>query len=107
MSIVLIFFSSRIHMKLKRIFTQHITIYRVIVAIGFVIAIALALSIPAQMSGASPWAYYYGVQNFSHGKLVIDNQLLSYQATEAMQKGGVLMQYVNIAYNKWALEKVG
>jgi hypothetical protein len=92
-------------MKLKRIFKQHIAIYRVIVAIGFVIAMALALAIPAQMSGASPWAYYYGVQNFSHGKLVIDNQLLSYQAREAMQKSGVLMQYVKIAHNKWALEK--
>lgn len=82
-------------MKLKRVFTPHISIsklilaqqiivYRVIVAIGFVIVIVLALAIPAQMNGASPRAYYYGVQNFSQGKLVLNDQLHLQLVREAM-----------------------
>ena len=92
-------------MKLKQRLAGQVNVYRVIAAVGFVVAMVLVMVIPAQMSGASPWAYYYGVKNFSHGKLVIDNTLLFQQANDARQKGGVLMQYVNVGYNKWALEK--
>jgi hypothetical protein len=91
--------------ELKQRLARHVNVYRVIAAVGFLIAMVLVMVIPAQMSGASPWAYYYGVKNFSHGKLVIDNTLLYQQMNDARQKGGVLMQYVNIGYNRWALEK--
>jgi hypothetical protein len=84
---------------------RHINIYRVITAAGFITAVILIMVIPAQMSGASPWAYYYGVKNFSQGKLVIDNRLLFQEMNEAKAKGGVLIQYVKIGENKWALEK--
>ena len=90
---------------LKQRLARHVNVYRVIAAVGFIIAMVLVMVIPAQMSGASPWAYYYGVKNFSHGKLVIDNQLFSQQMKEAGQQGGMLMQYVPIGPNKWALEK--
>lgn len=92
-------------MELQRIFARHINVYRVIVAIGFIIAVILVFVLPAQMSGASPWAYYYGVKNFSHGKLVIDDQLLFQQMKEAGEQGGVLIQYVKIGTNRWAVEK--
>jgi hypothetical protein len=85
--------------------TQHINIYRVITAVAFIAAVIMVMVIPAQMSGASPWAYYYGVENFSHGKLVIDNRLLFQEMNEAKNKGGVLIQYVKIGDDKWALEK--
>jgi hypothetical protein len=91
--------------ELKRSLVQHITVYRVIVVMGFIIAMILVMVIPARMSGASPWAYYYGVKNFSHGKLVINNQLLFQQMNDAKAKGGMLVQYVSIGDNKWALEK--
>jgi hypothetical protein len=91
--------------ELQRIFTRHINIYRIIVAIGFIIAMVLVFVLPAQMSGASPWAYYYGVKNFSHGKLVINDQLLFQQMKEAGEQGGVLIQYVKIGTNRWAVEK--
>jgi hypothetical protein len=84
---------------------QHFNVYRVITAAGFIIAIVLIMVIPAQMSGASPWAYYYGVKNFSHGKLVINDRLLFQEMNEARDQGGILMQYVKIGENKWALEK--
>ncbi len=84
---------------------RHINVYRAITAAGFIIAVVLVMVVPAQMSGASPWAYYYGVKNFSQGKLVIDNQTLFYQMNEAKQQGGVLMQYVRIGDNRWAVEK--
>jgi uncharacterized membrane protein YhaH (DUF805 family) len=84
---------------------RHINIYHVITAAGFIVVVILVMVIPAQMSGASPWAYYYGVKNFSQGKLVIDNRLLFQEMNEAKAQGGVLMQYVKIGENKWALEK--
>ncbi len=84
---------------------RRINVYRVITAAGFIIAVVLVMVIPAQMSGASPWAYYYGVKNFSRGKLVIDNYQLFQEMNEAKARGGVLIQYVKIGDDKWALEK--
>jgi hypothetical protein len=86
-------------------FARQVNVYRAITTVGFIAAIILVMVIPAQMSGASPWAYYYGIKNFSHGKLVINDQLMFEQMNDARAKGGVLMQYVKIAANKWALEK--
>ena len=92
-------------MTLKSFIFQHVNVYRVIVAAGLVLAVILVLAVPAQMSGASPWAYYYGVKNFSQGRLVIDDHLMFQQMNEARQQGGILMQYVKIGYNRWAVEK--
>jgi hypothetical protein len=91
--------------ELKQRLARQVNVYRVITAVGFIVAMVLVMVIPAQMSGASPWAYYYGVKNFSHGKLVINDKLLFQQMNDAKQKGGVLMQYVKIGANKWAIEK--
>jgi len=57
------------------------------------------------MIGASPWAYYYGIQNFADGKLVVDDQLHEEQVNDAKQQGGMLQQYFEIGDNQWALEK--
>ncbi len=84
---------------------RHINIYRAITATGFIIAVVLVMTIPVQMSGASPWAYYYGVKNFSQGKLVIDNQLMFQQMDEVRHQGGMLMQYVHLGHDRWAVEK--
>jgi hypothetical protein len=84
---------------------RHINVYRIITAAGFITAAILVMAIPARMSGASPWAYYYGIKNFTDGKLTIDNRLMFQQITEARERGGMLMQYVNIGFDKWALEK--
>ncbi|OGN99885.1 MAG: hypothetical protein A2Y90_03580 [Chloroflexi bacterium RBG_13_52_12] len=92
-------------MELKQRLARHVNVYRVIAAAGFLAVVVMVMVIPARMSGASPWAYYYGVKNFSHGKLVIDDRTLFQQMREAGQKGGMLIQYVKIGMNKWALEK--
>jgi hypothetical protein len=83
---------------------RHINIYRTITTMGFIVAVVLVMVVSAQMSGASPWAYYYGVKNFSHGQLTIDDQTYFRQMIEARQQGGALI-YVNIGPNKWAVEK--
>jgi hypothetical protein len=83
---------------------RYINIYRLITAVGFIGAVALVMAVPAQMSGASPWAYYYGVENFSHGNLTIDSQTYFQQAYEAQQQGGALI-YVHLSHDKWAVEK--
>lgn len=68
-------------------------------------AAIMTLVIPDRMVEPDDWAYYYGVQNFSQGKLVIDSQLHTQQMDEAKKLGGQLGQYVQLADNKWALEK--
>jgi hypothetical protein len=92
-------------MTLKRLLAHHVNRYRIIVAIGFIIATALVLAFPVKMIGTSPWAYYYGVKNFSQGNFVIDDQLHTAQVNDARQQGGMLQQYVEIGDNRWALEK--
>ena len=91
-------------MDLIKTIKQRINIYHTITVVGFLIAVVLVMVVPAQMSGASPWAYYYGVENFSHGKLVVDDQTYFRQAYEAQRQGGALI-YVKIGVNKWAVEK--
>jgi hypothetical protein len=85
--------------------TRHITVYRLAVAIGFIIAIALSIAIPAKMSDPDDWAYYYGVRNFANGQLTVDTQTHQQQVYEAQKQGGQLIQYYNIGNNRWALEK--
>jgi hypothetical protein len=57
------------------------------------------------MPETDDWAYYYGVKNFSQDELTIDNTTLSFDAWETAQHGNMLVQYLPIAPNKWALEK--
>jgi hypothetical protein len=85
--------------------SKYVTVYRLIVGIGFVIAMVLALCAPLPMYEVDDWAFYYGVQNFSQGKLTIDDTTLKFEAWETGQQGGMLIQYLPIAPNKWALEK--
>jgi hypothetical protein len=85
--------------------SRYVTVYRLIVGISFIIAMVLALSAPLPMYEVDDWAYYYGVQNFSHGNFTIDGATLRYEAWEAGQEGGMLIQYLPVAPNKWALEK--
>lgn len=92
-------------MELKQGLARHINVYRAVTALGFVLAVVLVMAIPTQMSGASPWAYYYGVKNFSQGKLVIDSNLMRQEMDEARHQGGMLMQYVRIGHDRWAVEK--
>jgi hypothetical protein len=84
---------------------QHITLNRIIVGIGFIIAMVLVLAAPVQMPDPDDWAYYYGVQNFSQGKFTINNETQYRQTAETAQNSNILLQYLPIAYNKWALEK--
>ncbi|OGN94626.1 MAG: hypothetical protein A2Y89_05305 [Chloroflexi bacterium RBG_13_51_18] len=92
-------------MTVKSGILRHINVYRVITALCLLLAVILVMVVPAQMSGASPWAYYYAVKNFSEGKLVIDDHLHNLQVREARQQGGILMQYVKVGDNKWVVEK--
>jgi hypothetical protein len=84
---------------------RHVNVYRAITAVGFILAVVLVMVVPTQMSGASPWAYLYGVKNFSHGKLIIDDQLYKQQSMETFKQGGILVGYVKIGDNRWAEEK--
>jgi hypothetical protein len=88
----------------KRI-SKYITVYRLIVGVGFIIAMVLMLVPPLQMPETDDWAFYYGVRNFSQGKFTIDNRTLYQEATETRQHGSVLVQYLPVGYGKWALEK--
>ena len=84
---------------------KRFNIYCVVVVIGFLLANAMALAIPAHMNEPDDWAIYYAVKNFSQGKLVIDDSLHNKQMYQASQQGGLLIQYNRIGYNKWAVEK--
>lgn len=86
-------------------FSNYITVYRLIVGIGFIIAIVLMLVPPLQMPETDDWAFYFGVRNFSQNKYTIDNQTLYQEAVETQQNGSVLVQYLMVSPDKWALEK--
>ena len=57
------------------------------------------------MPDPDDWAYYHGARHFSEGRLTITNQDQYLQARETMDQGGVLLQYLPLEFNKWALEK--
>ena len=94
-----------IALNVKHFLTQHINIYRIIVGIGFIGAMALVLTPPVQMPDPDDWAYYYAAKNFSQGHFTVNNPTFYQQAGETMQHKNMLIQYLPIAYNKWALEK--
>ena len=54
--------------------TKYLNPYRVIVAIGFIIAMALMLATPLQLPDPDDWAYYHAVRNFS-GEQRQDNDI--------------------------------
>lgn len=80
-------------------------LYRIITALGFLLCIVSGFIIPYPMREPDSWAYYYATENFSQGKLVVDDQLHEQQFQEVREQGGWLVQYVQIDDNKWALEK--
>jgi hypothetical protein len=86
-------------------FSKYITIHRLIVGIGFVIAMALVLTPSVQMPDPDDWAYYYGAKNFSQGDFVLDDYHVYREAMETQQQGGMLLQYLRLEENKWVLEK--
>jgi hypothetical protein len=57
------------------------------------------------MPDPDDWAYYNGTLNFSKGHFTIDNFTVMQQGREIGEKGGFLIQYLPIKFNKWALEK--
>jgi hypothetical protein len=85
--------------------TGFFNVYRVVVIIGFLIAAALCLAIPAHNNEPDDWAYYYAVKNFSQGKLTVDDFIHLRQEMDAGRQGGMLIQYYRIGFNKWILEK--
>jgi hypothetical protein len=91
--------------NLRRRAIPYITFSRIIVGIGFVIAMALVLAAPVQMPDPDDWAYYHGVHNFAQDQFTINNQTEYREAMETVRHGNILLQYLPIAYNKWALEK--
>jgi hypothetical protein len=84
---------------------QHLNINRIIVGLGFIIAMVLVLATPLQMPDPDDWAYYHGVLNFSQGHFTVDNDAQYQQALETLRQGSALLQYLPLEYNKWALEK--
>ncbi len=84
---------------------KHINLWRIVAATGLIIATTFCLSAPAHMFEPDDWAYYYAVQNFAQGKLVVSDAIHSIQSSAAGAEGGQLFQYVNIGNGKWALEK--
>jgi hypothetical protein len=84
---------------------QHLNINRIIVGLGFIIAMVLVLATPLQMPDPDDWAYYHGVRNFSQGHFTVDNDAQYQQALETLRQGSALLQYLPLEYNKWALEK--
>jgi hypothetical protein len=85
--------------------TRFFNVYRIVVAIGFLIATVLCLVIPAHNNEPDDWAYYYAARNFSQGKLTIDDFTHFQQEMDAGRQGGMLIQYYRIGFNKWVLEK--
>ena len=84
---------------------QYLTWERAIVAVGFLVAMVLNLTMPVQMPDPDDWAYYNGVRNFSDGRLTVNNLAEYEQARDTMRQGGTLLQYLPLDNNKWALEK--
>jgi 4-amino-4-deoxy-L-arabinose transferase-like glycosyltransferase len=94
----------RILSVVKRL-SKYITIYRLIVGVGFIAAMALVLVPSVQMPDPDDWAYYYGVKNFSQGNFVLDDYHVYREAMETQQQGGMLLQYLRLEPDKWVLEK--
>ena len=84
---------------------KYINLNRVIVGIGFIIAAVLALAAPVQLPDPDDWAYYHAVRNFSQGHFTVDTDTQIVQAMETMEHGNVLLQYLHLDHDKWALEK--
>jgi len=84
---------------------QHFTLERIIVGVGFIVAMALVLATPLRMPDPDDWAYYYGVKNFSQGHFTLDNSTFFQQARETGKQGGALIQYLHIKHDTWVLEK--
>lgn len=63
------------------------------------------MAFPYRFREPDEWAYYYAVENFSHGRLTISAELYMRQQAEARRTGGIITQYVELPDGSWALEK--
>ena len=89
----------------NRVLKRHVTVYRIITAIGLIGAVCLSLAIPAHMMEPDDWSYYYAIHNFADGKLVVTDEIHNEQSSETQGQVGHFIDYVNIGTDKWALEK--
>jgi hypothetical protein len=85
--------------------SKYITVYRLIVGVGFIVVMALVLSPSVQMPDPDDWAYYYGTKNFSQGNFVLNDYQVYREVMETQQHGGMLLQYLRLDKNDWVLEK--
>ncbi len=90
--------------QMRKLFHQPV-VYRLIAVLSLAVVIALALAMPNHLMEPDDWAYYYAAENFSHGRLVVDDQLHNQQVAEARTHGGQLIQYIQVEKDRWALEK--
>ncbi|MCR4408359.1 MAG: glycosyltransferase family 39 protein [Anaerolineae bacterium] len=79
--------------------------YRLVVIFGFAVVLILVLAFPCQLRGPDPWAYFYAIHNFAHGRFIVDDATHNQQAREVESQSGRLTQYVQVGKNRWALEK--
>jgi len=89
----------------NRVLKRYVNIYRVITAIGLIVAVCLSLAIPAHLMEPDDWSYYYAIHNFADGKLVVNDEVHNAQSSETQTQVGHFIDYVNVGANKWALEK--
>ena len=72
-------------------------LYRLITVLGFLLAIALGFIIPYHMREPDSWAYYFATENFSQGKLVVDDQLHQQQVEEAKKQEEALAKKMELS----------
>jgi hypothetical protein len=78
--------------------------YRVIALTGMLLALLIVSLAPQHFSELTDWGYLYAAENFSHGRLVINDSLYSEQATVVEEQGSELVNYVRVG-DEWAFEK--
>jgi hypothetical protein len=80
-------------------------VYRVITALGCIAAAALVLTTPVRLPDPDDWANYLGVRNFAEGELTIDGYTMYREMMDVNRQGGILLQYLMVKPNRFALEK--
>jgi hypothetical protein len=78
--------------------------YRVIALVGMLLALLIVTLAPQHFSELTDWGYLYATENFSHGRLVINDSLHREQVTMVEEQGSELVNYVRVGDN-WAFEK--
>jgi hypothetical protein len=84
------------------------TICRLAAGVTVALALLLALKTPyslRQLPMPDPWAYRFAVENFAQGKWVVTDREAAEGRKQARLEGGHLTQYVQMAPDRWVLEK--